>query len=75
MVSQLCLICLGARPRYNLVVDGDVKKPNKQTMMRMMMMVMMMMMMIIIIILQSKSISPTLSPPILEVPSRHRGEP
>ena len=23
--------CLGARPRYNLVVDGDVKKPNKQT--------------------------------------------
>ena len=23
--------CLGARPRYNLVVDEDVKKPNKQT--------------------------------------------
>ena len=22
--------CLGARPRYNLVVDEDVKKPNKQ---------------------------------------------
>ena len=21
--------CLGARPRYNLVVDEDVKKPNK----------------------------------------------
>ena len=37
MVSQLCLMCkiirrscLGARPRYNLVVDEDVKKPNKQ---------------------------------------------
>ena len=39
MVSQLCLmcgrtlncqtICLGARPRYNLVVDEDVKKPTK----------------------------------------------
>ena len=25
-------LCLGARPRYNLVVDEDVKKPNKQTM-------------------------------------------
>ena len=24
-------LCLGARPRYNLVVDEDVKKPNKQT--------------------------------------------
>ena len=24
--------CLGARPRYNLVVDEDVKKPNKQSM-------------------------------------------
>ena len=23
--------CLGARPRYNLVVDEDVKQPNKQT--------------------------------------------
>ena len=23
--------CLGARPRYNLVVDEDVKKPTKQT--------------------------------------------
>ena len=23
--------CLGARPRYNLVVDEDVKKSNKQT--------------------------------------------
>ena len=41
MVSQLCLICgstyncqkfcLGARPRYNLVVDEDIKKPTKQT--------------------------------------------
>ena len=41
MVSQPCLmcgstqnfqtLCLGARPRYNLVVDEDVKKPNKQT--------------------------------------------
>ena len=41
MVSQLCLICgstsncqalcFGARPRYSLVVDEDVKKPNKQT--------------------------------------------
>ena len=45
MVSQLCLmcgstsncqtICLGARPRYMLVFDVDVKKPtnqpNKQT--------------------------------------------
>ena len=37
MVSQLCLmyncqtLCLGARPRYSLVVDEDVKKPNKQT--------------------------------------------
>ena len=41
MVFQLCLmcgsrynchtLCLGARPRYNLVVDEDVKKPNKQT--------------------------------------------
>ena len=39
MVSQLCLMCgstsrrscLGARPRYNLVVNEDVKKPNKQT--------------------------------------------
>ena len=39
MVSQLCLmcgstkicqtLCLGARPRYNLVVDEDLKKPNK----------------------------------------------
>ena len=39
MVSQLCLmfgstqnfqtLCLGARPRYGLVVDEDVKKPNK----------------------------------------------
>ena len=25
-------LCLGARPRYNLVVDEDVKKPTKQTM-------------------------------------------
>ena len=24
-------LCLGARPRYNLVVDEDVKKPTKQT--------------------------------------------
>ena len=24
-------LCLGARPRYNLVIDEDVKKPNKQT--------------------------------------------
>ena len=39
MVSQLCVAarkivrrsCLGACPRYNLVVDEDVKKPNKQT--------------------------------------------
>ena len=41
MVSQLCLmcgsklnclmLCLGARPRYNLVVDEDVKKPTNQT--------------------------------------------
>ena len=36
MVSQLYLmcgstLCLGARPRYNLVVDEDVKKANKQT--------------------------------------------
>ena len=41
MASQLCLmcgstancqtLCLGARPRYSLVVDEDVKKPNKQT--------------------------------------------
>ena len=41
MVSQLCLkcgstlncqtLCLGARPRYKLVVDEDVKKPTKQT--------------------------------------------
>ena len=23
--------CLGARPQYNLVVDEDVKKQNKQT--------------------------------------------
>ena len=23
-------LCLGARPQYNLVVDEDVKKPNKQ---------------------------------------------
>ena len=40
-VYQLCLICgstlncqtlcLGARPRYNLVVDEDVKKPTNQT--------------------------------------------
>ena len=40
MVSQLCLMCgstlncqtlfLGARPRYNLVVDEDVKKPTNQ---------------------------------------------
>ena len=40
MVSQLCLmcgstlncqtLCLGARPRYNLVVDEDVKKPTNQ---------------------------------------------
>ena len=39
MVSQLCLmcgstqncqtLCLGARPRYNLVVDEDVKKLNQ----------------------------------------------
>ena len=27
MVSQLCL---GARPRYGLVVDEDLKKPNTQ---------------------------------------------
>ena len=44
MVSQLPLmcgrlaarkncqtLCRGARPRYNLVVDEDVKKPSKQT--------------------------------------------
>ena len=41
MVSQLCLkcgstlncqmLCLGARPRYNLVVDEDVKKPTNQS--------------------------------------------
>ena len=41
MVSQLCLmcgstlncqtLCLGARPRYSLVVDEDVKKPTNQT--------------------------------------------
>ena len=41
MVSQLCLmsgstsncqtLCLGARLRYNLVDDEDVKKPTKQT--------------------------------------------
>ena len=40
MVSQLCLmcgstlncqtLCLGARPRYNLVVDEDVKKRTNQ---------------------------------------------
>ena len=40
MVSQLCLmcgstlncqtLCLGARPRYSLVVDEDVKKPINQ---------------------------------------------
>ena len=40
MVSQLCLmcdstlncqtLCLGARPRYSLVVDEDVKKPTNQ---------------------------------------------
>ena len=40
MVSQLYLMCgstlnyqtscLGARPRYNLVVDEDVKKPTNQ---------------------------------------------
>ena len=40
MVSQLCVmcgstlncqtLCLGARPRYNLVVDEDVKKPTNQ---------------------------------------------
>ena len=39
MVSELCLmcgstkncqtLCLGVRPRYSLVVDEDVKKPNK----------------------------------------------
>ena len=41
MVSQLCVmcgstkncqtLCIVARPRYNLVVDEDVKKSNKQT--------------------------------------------
>ena len=41
MVSQLCLmcghtyncqtLCLGARPRYSLVVEEDVKKPTNQT--------------------------------------------
>ena len=41
MVSQLCLLCgstyncqtlcLGARPRYNLVVDEDFKKPTQPT--------------------------------------------
>ena len=41
MVSQLCLVCgkhvklsdvsLWTRPRYSLVVDEDVKKPNKQS--------------------------------------------
>ena len=41
MVSQLCLmcgstqncqtLCLGARPRYGLVIDEDVKKPTNQT--------------------------------------------
>ena len=40
MVSQLCLmcgstlncqtLCLGARPRYSLVVEEDVKKPTNQ---------------------------------------------
>ena len=25
------MLCLGARPRYSLVVDEDVKKPTKQT--------------------------------------------
>ena len=25
------MLCLGARSRYNLVVDKDIKKPNKQT--------------------------------------------
>ena len=40
MVSKLCLmcgstlncqtLCLGARPRYSLVVDEDVKKPTNQ---------------------------------------------
>ena len=40
MVSQLCLmcgstlncqtLCLGARPRYSLVVDEDVKEPTNQ---------------------------------------------
>ena len=40
MVSQLCFmcdsmlncqtLCLGARPRYNLVVGEDVKKPTNQ---------------------------------------------
>ena len=41
MVSELCLmcgstlncqtLCLGARPRYSLFVDEDVKKPTNQT--------------------------------------------
>ena len=41
MVCPLCLVVwqhvklsdfsLGTRPVYNLVVDGDVKKPNKHT--------------------------------------------
>ena len=33
MVSQLCFVCgssLGTRPRYNLVVDEDVKKRKKK---------------------------------------------
>ena len=36
MISLLCLVklldvSLGTRPQYSLVVDEDVKKPNKQT--------------------------------------------
>ena len=30
-MSNCQTLCLGARPRYNLVVDEDVKKPTKQT--------------------------------------------
>ena len=41
MVSPLYLVCdakfsdvsLGTRPRFSLVVDKDVMKPNKQTVM------------------------------------------
>ena len=29
--SSTTTLCLGTRPRYNLVVDEDIKKPTKQT--------------------------------------------